>query len=280
MSEFAPRPAPEAPGKAEVRRAPETGQIDWRRLEVATGRFSQNLVDGLSQALENKTEIDHGTARVIAHVLGRGIGRESKLAEFGRTGQGDYLELREEYLNIYAQDEAPASTKELIDWFGTYLIQRDNHQNPRRFQNEHLPPKLERTLVPTGIEIGDWYLTIHVPADHNQAAIEKLTDALADLHAGEEPVLQAFLTLPDVNAATDNLLEAMGDAYIGDYSDIEAAVHELAEVDERVEDVVDFANERQMHVDDVNADYEALYEILQEGYDLVEHGGRVYVFYK
>src|SRR5690554_4464710 len=76
MSEFAPRPAPE-------RESP-----DWRRLEVAAHRFGDRIAEGLSRAAEHDTDVDDGTARMIAHVLGRAFGRESALADYGRTGTG------------------------------------------------------------------------------------------------------------------------------------------------------------------------------------------------
>ena len=280
MSKHTPRPSPETPQPVEVRPARETIGIDWRRLDVEISRFSQYLVDGLSKALQGRSEIDDGTARVIAHVLGRGFGRHSHLAKFGQTGEGNYLELREEYLDIYAAEQVTESIKELIDWFGTYLIHRDGHRNLRRFQNEHLPPKLDRVLVPTGVEIGDWYLTVYVPANHNQASIDELTQTLSELRLDQDPALQAFLELPDVNALSGDIMQDFHDNHIGTYLSVEEAIHELAEVDERQRDVREYAEERHLFIEDLRPDYEALRDQAEEGYDIVERGDRVYVFYK
>ncbi|WP_339619527.1 hypothetical protein [uncultured Salinibacterium sp.] len=268
MSEYESRPA----------RGPDG--IDWRRLEVATNRFSQYINEGIAKAQAEHTEIDDPTARCIAHTLGRGLGRESCLAEFGRTGEGSYDQLREEYLVLYCSDTASPEVKELIDWLGTHLIHRDGHQNLRRFQNEHLPPKLERVLVPTGVEVGDWYLTVHVPASYNRAAIEELTATLTELQLDKDVALQAFLNLPDVNAMSGDIMQDFHDNYIGTYMSIEEAVSELAEVDELERDLHDYAEQRHLFIEQVTPDYEALREEAEGVYDIVEREGRVYVFYK
>ena len=280
MSEHAPRPTPETPAIPEIRRARETSGIDWRRLDVATNRFGEYIAEGIATALAEKTELDDAAARCFAHVLGRALGRSSKLAEFGRTGEGSYLELREEYLDIYGHEEANPVTKELIDWFGTYLIHREGHRDLRRFQNEHQPPKLERVLVRTGVEVGDWYLTVHVPAHYNQTAIDELTKTLTELQLDEDVALQAFLELPDVNAMSGDIMQDFHDNYIGTYMSIEDAVGELAEVNEREREVVDYAADRHLFIDQVSPDYEALREEAETGYDIVERGDRVYVFSK
>lgn len=75
----------------EPRPAADTESPDWRRLEVALGRFGTLISDGINTALANQTEVDDATARCIAHVLGRAYGRDSALADYGRTGEGQYL---------------------------------------------------------------------------------------------------------------------------------------------------------------------------------------------
>ncbi len=117
MSEHEPRPVQ------------DSEEVDWRRLHVASARFSEYITEGIARAMANKTEIDDGTARCIAHVLGRAHGRQSALAAFGRTGEGDYPSLRDEYLTLYNAPTIAAHTKELIDWLGTYLVQRDGRGN-------------------------------------------------------------------------------------------------------------------------------------------------------
>lgn len=149
MSEHEPHMTPES------RPAPERASPDWRRLIVARDRFLTPIADGIAQATAERQEIDEGTARCIAHALGRAYGPGSALATFGRTGEGNYLSLRDEYLDLYGDEQADAVTKEMIDWLGTYLVQRENTGSGRRFMNEHLPPKLDQLLVRTSVRIGD-----------------------------------------------------------------------------------------------------------------------------
>ena len=68
MSEHEPHITPEA------RLAPERASPDWRRLIVARDRFLTPIADGIAQATAESEEIDGGTARCIAHALGRAYG--------------------------------------------------------------------------------------------------------------------------------------------------------------------------------------------------------------
>lgn len=168
MSEHEPSTTPE------IHPAPERVSPDWRRLEVAARRFAQPITDGVAAALAEHREVDHDTARCIAHALGRALGRDSALAEFGRTGESTYLDLREEYLRLYTDDAATAEVKELIDWFGTYLIDKMGTGSARTFQNEHLPPKLDHILVRTALTTSGKPITVHVPGSLAAADMEQL----------------------------------------------------------------------------------------------------------
>lgn len=253
---------------------------DWRRLEVASRRFGELIAAGIQTAMEQRTEIDQGTARCISHVLGRAFGRQSALAGFGRTGEGSFEALRDEYLTLYHDSNAAASTVELIGWLGTHLVQREHHGTARHFGNEHLPPKLERLLVPTTVTVGAAPFTVHVPASYGTAAITDLSEALHELQLGKDQALQAFLSLPDVNAMSGDIMEGFHENYVGTFISVEDALHEMAEVDERERDLLEYAAERRLVIEHVSADYEALREEIADGYDIVEREGRAYVFYK
>lgn len=271
MSEHEPRPetrdvaSPEAP--------------DWRRLEVARGRFIDRVAEGIALAMMHHTEIDNVTARCIAHVLGRAYGRESSLAGFGRNGEGHYLSLRDEYLNLYGDEHADAITKEWIDWLGTYLVQRENIGSGRRFMNEHLEPKLERLLVRTSVRVGDERYELNVPADWDSGDEDGLIETLTDLRLPEDEALQAFLSLPDVSVAGD-IMESFHESYVNSYSFIEDAVRELAEVDSLELAIYEAAESRSLPDSAVAIDYALIEEHVREGYDLVEWKGRIHVFNK
>lgn len=274
MNEHDPGITPEA------RTAPEPETSDRRRLEVAARRFTQYIEDGIAKARLEKGEVDDTTARCIAHVLGRAYGRESALAGFGRNGGGQYLTLRDEYLNLYSDPETPPEIKEWIDWFGTYLVQRESTGSGRRFMNEHQAPKLEQLLVRTSIRIGDERFLVNVPANWHSGDEDGLVELLTDLRLPEDPALQAYLALPDVSVGTDDIMESFHENYVNSYSFIEDAVRDLAEVDSLELAIYEATESRSLPDSAVEIDYALIEEHVRESYDLVEWKGRVCVFNK
>ncbi len=264
----------------EAHEAPDTVAPDWRRLEVARGRFFDRVADGLAQALAGHVEVDDLTARMIAHVLGRAYGRESHLADFGRTGEGIYLDMRDEYLTLYGDDRADAITKEWIDWLGTHLVQRENIGSGRQFMNEHLPPSLDRVLVQTEISVRGRPFIVHLPASLDSEQIDGIREGLTNLRLDEDDALQAFVSLPDVDANTEMLMESFHENFVATFASIEDAVEGLCEIDEWEAEVNEFAAERGLFIDQYTVDYEALRDRLREIYDLIEWNGRVHVFCK
>ena len=84
---------------------------------------------GIATAEGAGMEVTTDTAQYMAHSLARLLGRQdSALERFARSGDGDYLELREEYLELYADPMIPGHAKEWINWLGTYLVRRENDQ--------------------------------------------------------------------------------------------------------------------------------------------------------
>lgn len=264
----------------EVRPAPDHARPDWRRLEVTLERFGPRISDGINEARAEHREISLGTARCIAHVLGRALGRSSYLADFGRTGEGAYEELREEYLDLYTDPEADSVTKELIDWFGTYLVDQENAGSGHQYMNEHLPPKLERLLVRTEIQVNDGSFTVHLPASLDSEQIDGIREELTNLRLDEDEALQAFVSLADVDANTEMLMEAFHENFVGTFKSLEDAIEGLCEIDEWEAEVNDFAAERGLFIEQYTVDYEALRDRLNDSYDLVEWKGSVHVFYK
>ncbi|HEY5319482.1 MAG TPA: hypothetical protein VIJ76_01260, partial [Galbitalea sp.] len=76
-------------------------------MERTARRFLSRIIEGITTAQTERREIDFMTARMIAHALGRALGRASALADFGRTGEGTYEALREEYLGLYTEEGTP-----------------------------------------------------------------------------------------------------------------------------------------------------------------------------
>lgn len=274
MSEHEPARTPE------TRPATDPLMPDWRRLEIAARRFGPMIADGIAQALAGGTEIDHETARCVAHVLGRAYGRESALATFGRTGEGDYLKLRDEYLALYADERADAVTKETIDWLGTHLVARDRTGSGRRFTNELLPPKLERLLVRTELRVGGPRFVVQVPANWDSGGIDRLTETLAELRLPEDPALQAFLSLPDVNAGTADIVASFQEAYAGSFATEEDALRALSPLKEWEEQLADWCIDNGVDAEALDWNFAPLLERLRTVYDLVELEGTHHAFIK
>ncbi|MDQ4213755.1 hypothetical protein [Microbacterium capsulatum] len=263
--------------------APEalgTEAPDWRRLEVARGRFIDRVANGIAEALATHTEITLGTARCIAHVLGRAYGRQSHLADFGRTGEGTYLDLRDEYLALYANNRADPITKEWIDWLGTYLVQRENVGSGRRFMNEHLPPKLDQLLVSTSLPVGGERYLVNIPADWDSGKVDGVIELLTDLRLPEDEALQVFLGLPDVSVGCDNIMERFNEAFAGMYPDEEAALRALSPFGEWEQELVDWCIDHGIEAEALEWNLAPILLRLADLYDLVEREGALYAFAK
>ncbi len=104
-------------------------QEPWKHqpatMEQTASRFQSRILEGLEAAQVEGRDIDPLTARMIAPVLGRAQGRESALADFGRTGEGSNRTLLMESLSLYAHDETPPTIKEWINWPADYLTHQE-----------------------------------------------------------------------------------------------------------------------------------------------------------
>ncbi len=259
---------------------PGTNSGSPERMARAASKFESWIQEGLSAARTEGREIDLMTARLIAHALGRATGRESALAGFGRTGDGGYEALRDEYLPIYGDPTTPPTIREWIDWLGTYLVERENRGSMRSYMNEHLPPQLHQLLVRTELDVGGEQFTVHVPADQPENAIGQLALTLNEMALRQNPALQAFLALPDVDACSSDLHESFEGNFISTFDSFEDATHGLLELDEWEKDISEYAVERGFVIDSLTPDYEALIQRANDAYDLIEWKDKVHAFYK
>ncbi|MFZ4893302.1 hypothetical protein ACL9RL_02510 [Plantibacter sp. Mn2098] len=252
------------------------------RLVRTAGRYEQQIVEGIATAKQEQREIDEHTARQIAHVLGRAVGRASALAEYGRAGYSDgcYEPLREEYLDLYIDPTTPPGIREWIDWFGTHVIARERTSSGRQFMNDHLPPTLQLLLVETSVTIGEQTFTVHIPADRTQTSVDELRRSLEILELSRNDALQAFLSLSDVDATSPDLIESFDESYVGTFDSVEAALRGLMEVEVWEADLQSFASERGLLPGAVTLDLRVIEAQTREIYDLVEHKGAVYAFNK
>ena len=122
--------------------------------------------------------------------------------------------------------------------------------------------------------MGDWHLTVQVPGIYGSKDIADLIETLTELSADKDAALRAFLGLPDVNVMSGDIMEDFHQQYVGTYMSVEDAIHELALVAKEIAEL------RQLVIEQMTPDYEALREEVADGFDLVEEDGRVYVFHK
>lgn len=282
MNEHAPGATPREPEPHlhEAYPAPQRITPDWRRYDVARKRFNELITSGTADAYEHYRDIDQGTARCISHVLGRALGRASALADFGRTGEYTYPALRDEYLALRADPEIGDDTRTLINWLGAHAIRNSHHGVTRIDDYRDRPVKLENLLIPTGIDVGDWYLTIRVPGTATGEDIAALTERLQTCPLDEEPSLRAFLMLPETNALSSTLMDDYHSKYVGEFENLDEAIDELASVTDRIEDVNGYAEERHIYLENAEPDYDALRDELDDTFNFAEEGGTTYVFYK
>jgi hypothetical protein len=249
-------------------------------MERTARRFQSRIIEGITAAQTERREIDILTARMIAHALGRALGRASALADFGRTGDGSYESLREEYLGLYTDETTPPMIKEWIDWLGTYLVQQHQDGSGRRFMSESAVPDLDRLLVATRVAVGDKVSTVYIPASKTSLEVMALGEYLSSLAVAPSPAFHVFLSLPDVDASSANLEKSFHDTYVGEFISVEDALYDLVELEEWETDLHNFAADRGILPHALSIDHDIIEAQAREIYDLVEVGGVVYAFNK
>ena len=260
--------------------AEEPEGLDFERMESAGQRFEAMIARGIDRAKVGGTELDLSTTRLIAHVLGRALGRASHLAEYGRIGEGTYEQLRDEYLSLYNDPITPGEIKMWIDWFGTSLIHQLAEGSNRAFMNESLPPQIERLLVRSQMFIGDVLTVVQVPATLDAAGLEALAATLDPIVRSDYgAAFRAYLWLWDVNAADPNVVESFHTVYMDSFPTVRDALYAVSDLTDWEREIIDFAADRGI-ADAVSIDLEVIEKRVREVYDLIELGGRVHVFAK
>lgn len=242
--------------------------------------LAERIEAGIAAALEQKREVHLDTARAIAEALSQAVGDDSVLARFAGTGQGNYLALREEYLPLYGEPTTPAEVRRWINWFGTFLVTRENTGSDRRFMNENIEPGLERVLVRTVLQSQAGPVTVHLPATLDAREIIALTARLEALDELFGNSFKAFLSLPDVNAADANLLESYCETYVGSFRTIEEALRVLTPLEDWEVELSNWAADHGLDAETVRIDLDAIEETMRTMHDLVERNGLLHAFNK
>lgn len=257
--------------------------LDHGRLEQTTRRFEDRIRDGIAAAQAENSEISDGTARLICHVLGRAYGRDSALAEFGRSGQGAYEPLRDEYLPLWADTNAPPDVRTWVNWLGTYLVRRENLGAQGRYDSPgQETPTLERLLVRTDVTVDGKTFTVNLPAKYGQTDIAELEDTLTLLQLPEDEALQAFLSLPDVDAMNGEIMESFHESFVGSFGSYESAIDHLLPIDDWEMELANWCDDRGLPETSVSFSpgLDTLLDLLRGNYDLVDGKDGIHVFYK
>lgn len=122
-------------------------------------------------------------------------------------------------------------------------------------------------------------LTVHIPPDTTAPALARtLIDCRTQI-AQHGARLAAFLSLPDVDATGIDLATQCDTFFIGEFTDTDEVVSELTEIADWQNALDRFAEERGL-TGLVRLDTAAIAEQAAMTWDIVEMGGRLYVFDK
>jgi hypothetical protein len=254
--------------------------IDQERLAHSSQRYESQIHHGILEARLNHREIDLSTARMIATSLGRALGRASALAEFGRSGVGDQDAMRDEYLLLDDEALTPPQVKAWIGWFGTFLISSEAGSKGRQSMNETIPPRLELVLIRDQLVVKGELITVWLPADLDRQAVAKVASHLEELNVLDDAALRAFVSLPDVNAAHEVLMESFHASLIGTYPDMDQALRAVTELTAWEMQLRTFAVRRGIDPVAVSIDRSILTAQAKFAYEFVELDEGVHVFHK
>ncbi len=196
--------------------------------------------------------------------------------------EGTFADVREELLSIYNHPEVTADARLLVDWLGTYLIEKDGRGSGRRFMNEYLPPKLEQILVSDVVTVRDQHFTVHVPGTCGATGLAELAGTLTDLDLDKDEALQAFLSLHDVNALSGNIMESFESSFIGSYYSEEQVVRGLTPIEDWENSLGDWQVDNGVDDDAIewSWNYRALFERVTDICEVVLWNGAFHAFVK
>ncbi|WP_405217752.1 hypothetical protein [Agrococcus sp. Ld7] len=217
--------------------------LDSERMMRSGKNFERDITAGISTAQFEAREISTGIARMIAHVLGRALGTHSELAAFGRMGEANHELMRAEYLELYNDSNTPSSIRHWIDWFGTYLVEREDLEALAEAE-------AAREQEPEKAEFGD-----------------------ADAY-------RVFLTLGIVEPDAPDAMQRFSDLFAGEFATLAEAVRGLSPLEDWQADLDKWRAERGIDPDVIRFNLKPLLGQLEYGYQLVERNDRVYAFVK
>jgi len=236
--------------------------------------------DGIVEAQSGEKLIDRATARSVARALSDAMGEGAPaLNRFARSGEGGRIDLESEYVEMYADERTPEVVRSWINWLASYLFHRDF---PRVALTAPLPndaSELSKKLVPDSADIGGSLIRHSHPA--SQSAIERtrMIARLEPLLVEAGDAMRAYLQLPDVDASRNDLVDRFKVDFAGAFKDVTSAIDAVTELPGWERELVTWAAERGLD-GMVAIDRTKVESFAREVWDIVEFGGRCYVFDK
>src|SRR3546814_5217806 len=129
--------------------------------------------------------------------------------------------------------------------------------------NEHVPPKLDQLLVRTRIRVCGKQVTVSIPASWDSGEVDGLIETLTILQVPEDDALQAFLSLRDVNAGTDDIMESFHEAFAGTYPSEEEALRALSPLEDWETSLADWCVDQGLEPETLEWNYAPLMERLR-----------------
>ncbi|WP_157583527.1 hypothetical protein [Plantibacter sp. H53] len=145
---------------------------------------------------------------------------------------------------------------------------------------EPLPHPLGNVRVLTTRTIGDEHVIFRVPGTASGVDIAATVEVLHRLEVDQDDALLAYLTLPDVHAMQDDLMEGFHENFVGTYPDNEAALRALSPLTGWESSLADWCIHHGIEFDALNWNLDPLISRLAEVYDLIDLKGRVHAFIK
>lgn len=245
------------------------------RGAASISRFQSRILEGIGAAHREEREIDPGTARLIAHVLGRAVGADSELATYGRSGIGDYDAMRHEYLDLYEAPETPAQIREWIDWLGTYLLNVPRGEGTGEASPHAAPPV---PLLADELMLGEQPVAVHVPGTITGPELQEVVARLTPLHEACRHAVEAFLSLSDVDASAPDIATIFRDAYVGSFGSHTEALRVVTPIEDWEAELAEWARSQGLDPGAVTLNLDAIDTVAQTAYDFVERGGQIHVF--
>ena len=235
--------------------------------------------DGIVEARHAGSNIDEGTARTIARALANALNASAAhLDSFASTGVGDRRFLEQEYFELYGDDTTPEVIRSWIDWLASFLFWRDFPDHPAPLQMPSSAAELPGMLVPGTVIIDDQRIQLNWPASITTQLQALSSERLTPLLVAHGEAFRAYLTLPDINATDDTLLDNFQEHFEGVYDDIDDIMDNLSELRDWEAQLEAWALDRGLS-GMVSIDREEVAAVTRTMWDIVEIGGRCYVFH-